>query len=167
MCMIFAGGHISGAHYNPAVTVGVFIRGKCDKSDVAGYIVAQLLAAVAAVFLAKMMLGTKVATAGDISIVPAFLAEFLGTFALVYVILNVATSKGTEGNSFYGLAIGCTVTFCAYALGPISGGAFNPAVALGTCLAGLASWSTIGVIVGVNLAGGIAAAFAFKTVSGE
>lgn len=165
MCMIFAGGHISGAHYNPAVTLGVFLRGKCDKGDVVGYVVAQLLAAVAAVFLAGMMLGDKVATMGSISTVPAFLAEFLGTFALVYVILNVATAKGTEGNSFYGLAIGCTVTFCAYALGPISGGAFNPAVAVGACLAGLASWSTIAVIIGGNLAGGVAAALVFKTVN--
>ena len=165
MCMIFAGGHISGAHYNPAVTLGVFIRGKCDKADVPAYIIAQLLAAVAAVFLANMMLGGKVATMGSISVVPAFLAEFLGTFALVYVILNVATSQGTEGNSFYGLAIGCTVTFCAYALGPVSGGAFNPAVAVGACLAGLASWSTIGVIIGGNIAGGVAAAFVFKTVN--
>ena len=68
---------------------------------------------------------------------PALLAEFLFTFALVYVVLNAATAEGTSGNSFYGLAIGMTVMTGAFAVGDISGGAFNPAVALGICILGI------------------------------
>src|SRR5260221_8322137 len=104
MVMVFAGGHVSGAHYNPAVTLGVWMRGKCPTTDVAPYWIAQLVGAFAASFAVKFLVG-----AGDSPMVPrvgpALLAEFLFTFALVYVVLNVATAKATTGNSFYGLAI--------------------------------------------------------------
>jgi aquaporin Z len=106
MVMIFAGGHISGAHYNPPVTFGVWLRGKCETKDVAGYmishqIVGALLAASAGTYVKA---GTAV-TPMNLALLPAILAEFLFTFALVFVVLNVATAKGASGNSFYGLAI--------------------------------------------------------------
>jgi aquaporin Z len=88
-------------------------------------------------------------------------AEFLFTFALAWVVLNVATARGTENNSFYGLAIGFTVVVGAYAVGAVSGGAFNPAVAIGGMVMGLLSWGDIWVYLLANLAGGAAAAFAF------
>ena len=109
MVMIFAGGHVSGAHYNPAVTLAVFIRGRCDSKDVVPYWIAQLAAGVVAALVAVFLIG-KSGTPMEIKNVPqAFLAEFLFTFALAYVVVNSATAKGTSGNSFYGLAIGMTV----------------------------------------------------------
>src|SRR5450432_4656233 len=120
MVMIFAGGHISGAHYNPAVTLGVFIRGRVNATDVVPYIVAQLsAAAIAAVAVKFLRAGIPVAPIA-LRIGPALLAEFLFTFALVYVVLNAATAEGTSGNSFYGLAIGMTVMTGAFAVGDIS-----------------------------------------------
>jgi aquaporin Z len=124
MVMVYAGGHVSGAHFNPAVTLGVWLRGKLPVREVPGYIFFQLLGAGLAA-LAVKQLGESSATPMAIETGPAFLAELLFTFALVWVVLNVATSKGTSGNSFYGLAIGFTVMVGAYAVGPISGGAFG------------------------------------------
>ena len=99
---------------------------------------------------------------GSLAVGPALLAEFLFTFALVYVVLNVATAKGTEGNSFYGWAIGSTVLVGAYSVGSISGGAFNPAVAVGLCTMKLAAWSNLWIYLAANLTGGAVAAAAFK-----
>jgi aquaporin Z len=95
------------------------------------------------------------------------LAEFFGTFALVYVVLNVATAKGTEGNSFYGLAIGFTVLACAFAFGGYSGGAFNPAVALGLTIMGLISGANLWIPLVACLAAGAAAAMVFKFLNPE
>ncbi len=130
--MVYAGGHISGGHYNPAVTLGVLLRGKATVVDAVGYWVIQAAAAIvaAAVVIVMKPAIPEAATSG-LDVVPALLAEFLFTFALVYVVLNVATAKGTEGNSYFGFAIGFTVMVGAFAVGPISGGAFNPAVMLG------------------------------------
>src|SRR5436189_3235246 len=141
MVMVFAGGHISGAHYNPAVTVGVFIRGKVSAGDVGPYMVAQLAgAAIAAIVVTKFLRAGVPVTPINPHVGPALLAEFLFTFALVYVVLNAATAEGTSGNSFYGLAIGMTVMTGVFAVGDISGGAFNPAVAVGICLLGIWDW---------------------------
>lgn len=167
MVMIYAGGHISGAHYNPAVTLGVFMRGKCSSSDVPMYMAAQVLGAVAAALataflFADMGAGASAIATDDNGMVKALLGEFLGTFALVYVVLNVATSKGTEGNSFYGLAIGLTVTACAYAFGGFSGGAFNPAVAVGASTMGGFAWADIWVYLVANFGAAAVAAIVFK-----
>ncbi len=117
MVMIFAGGHVSGGHYNPAVTLGVWMRGRCKASDVVPYWVSQLVGALAAAFTATFLVGAPTGAAMVPRVAPAFVAEFLFTFALVYVVLNVATAKGTSGNSFYGLAIGMTVMAGAFAVG--------------------------------------------------
>jgi aquaporin Z len=161
MVMVFAGGHVSGAHYNPAVSTAVFLRGKMSSDELVAYVATQIAAGVVAGLIVIVLdydpdAAVAVAGAGKMLIV-----EFLFTFALAYVVLNVATSRGTEGNSFYGLAIGFTVAVGAYAVGAVSGGAFNPAVAIGGMVMGLLSWSDIWIYLLANLAGGAAAAAVF------
>ena len=97
----------------------------------------------------------------------AIVAEFLGTFALAYVVLNVATSKATSGNSYYGLAIGFTVMAMAYAFGPVSGGAFNPAVAIGICIMQMAGWSDIWIYMVGCFGGGLIAGLIFRLLNPE
>jgi aquaporin Z len=168
MVMVYAGGHISGAHFNPAVTLAVLVRGRCKLSDVPGYLIAQIAGASLAAGLALFLKGCPTdIVAGDLKIGPALLAEFVGTFCLAYVVLNVATAKSTAGNSFYGLAIGFTVTAMAYALGGVSGGAFNPAVAVGITIMHLAKASYFWIYLVGNLAGGALAAIAFRFLNPE
>jgi aquaporin Z len=165
MVMIFAGGHVSGGHYNPAVTLGVWLRGRCDTKDVLPYMVSQVLGAVlAALAVNYLRSGAEVAMAKP-DVGRALLAEFLFTFALVFVVLNVATAKGTSGNSFYGLAIGFTVLTGAFAVGDISGGAFNPAVAVGISVLGLSVWSNLWIFLVANFLGGAAAAGVFRLLN--
>jgi aquaporin Z len=161
MVAIYAGGHISGAHFNPAVTVAVFMRGKCDAKDVVPYWVAQLAAAVVAALLVGMLFDSPAAPATR-EMLPSAIVEILWTFLLAWVILNVATAKSTEGNSFYGLAIGGTVMAGAASVGSISGGAFNPAVGLAVFMMGLESIGQFGLYVVCNVIGGALAAIAFK-----
>jgi len=165
MVMIFAGGHISGGHFNPAVTLGVWLRGKCETKDVAPYMIFQIMAAVLAALVVKYLKGGAAVMPLQPATVPALLAEFLFTFALVYVVLNVATAKGTSGNSFYGLAIGFTVLVGAFSVGNISGGAFNPAVAVGISVLGLSSWANIWIYLVADFAGAAVAAGAFKALN--
>ena len=164
MVMIYAGGHISGGHYNPAVTLAVWLRGRCDTKDVVPYIISQLAAAAAAAAVVGFLYGTakSTMTIESANIPKALLAEFLFTFALAYVVLNSATAKATANNSFYGLAIGFTVLSGAFAVGGISGGAFNPAVAVGIGLMKLVNISQIWIHIVADLAGGAAAAAVFK-----
>jgi aquaporin Z len=169
MVMIFAGGHISGAHYNPAVTLAVCLRGRCLPKDLGPYWAVQIVGAVLAAVAVKVLLPEQVAkvAAMTIDVPKALLAEFLFTFALAYVVLNVATAKGTANNSFYGVAIGMTVLTGAFAVGGISGGAFNPAVAVGISVLGLAAWSSLWIYLVANLAGGVVAALVFRAVNPE
>ncbi len=167
MVMIYAGGHFSGGHYNPAVTLGVTLRGKCTWADAIPYMVAQVVGAVVAALLVLFVKGSTsgaaaVATANEYNIAAKFLVEFLFTFALVYVVLNAATAKGTSGNSFYGLAIGFTVMVGAFAVGPVSGGAFNPAVGVGVTVMGLANVTGLVVYLLADFAGGAVAALLFQ-----
>ena len=166
MVMIFAGGHVSGAHYNPAVTLAVMLRGKCPMSDVGPYMASQVAGASVAALIVKFLYPAA-QTAKDLSaVVPqALLAEFLFTFALCYVVLNVATAKGTANNSFYGLAIGMTVMAGAFSVGGISGGAFNPAVAAGISIMNLSAWSNIWIFLVANFVGAAAAATTFKIIN--
>jgi aquaporin Z len=165
MVMVFAGGHVSGGHFNPAVTLGVWLRGKCDAKDVAPYMISQAIGAALAAVAVKFLKGGAAVAPLQPATVPALVAEFLFTFALVYVVLNVATAKGTSGNSFYGLAIGFTVMVGAFSVGSISGGAFNPAVAVGISVLGLSSWSNIWIYLVADFAGAAVAAGAFKTLN--
>jgi aquaporin Z len=165
MVMVFAGGHISGGHFNPAVTLGVWLRGKCEAKDVVPYMIFQIIGAVLAALVVKFLKGGAAVTPLHPATAPALLAEFLFTFALVYVVLNVATAKGTSGNSFYGLAIGFTVLVGAFSVGNISGGAFNPAVAVGISVLGLSSWANIWIYLVADFAGAAVAAGAFKALN--
>jgi aquaporin Z len=165
MIMIFAGGHVSGGHYNPAVTLGVLIRGKIKASDAIAYMISQVIgAAIAAAVVGYLKAGIPV-TAMTPDVGRALVAEFLFTFALVYVVLNTATSKGTLDNSFYGLAIGFTVMTGAFAVGGISGGAFNPAVAIGISIMGLSAWANIWIFLVANFGGGLVAGLTFKLIN--
>jgi len=165
MIMIYAGGHVSGGHYNPAVTIAVWLRGRCATADVPFYIIAQVFGAAVAAFITLYLKGNPMLTPKEVVVVPALIAEFIGTFALAYVVLNVATAKGTAGNSNYGLAIGFTVTVMAYALSGISGGAFNPAVAVGGTLMHLVKASNLWIYFVANFAAGALAAAVFKFVN--
>jgi aquaporin Z len=167
MIMVYAGGHVSGGHYNPAVTLAVWLRGRCATADVLPYWIAQILAAFAAGALTLFLKGNPAVMPAEIKIVPALIAEFAGTFALAYVVLNVATAKATAGNSNYGLAIGFTVMVMAFALGGVSGGAFNPAVATGITFMHLEKTANFWVYLAGDLAGGALAALAFKLVNPE
>ncbi|HRD44305.1 MAG TPA: aquaporin [Ferruginibacter sp.] len=166
MVMVYAGGHISGAHFNPAVTLGILIRGKITVADAVPYMIVQVVAGAIAAFVVQYLLGsdkvTALAAAANPNAVKALVAEILGTFALVFVVLNVATSKATAGNSYFGLAIGLTVTAMAYALGGISGGAFNPAVAVGISVMKMAQWADIWFYLIGGFGGAILAALLFK-----
>lgn len=166
MVMVFAGGHISGAHYNPAVTVAVLIRGKVKTADVVPYMIAQIAgAALAALVVGKCFRAGVAVTPMVPQVGAVLLAEFLFTFALVYVVLNTATAEGTSGNSFYGLAIGMTVMTGAFAVGDISGGVFNPAVAVGISMLGLSSWSNIWIYLLADFGAAIVAAIVFMVVN--
>jgi aquaporin Z len=166
MVMIFAGGHISGGHFNPAVTLAVTLRGKAELKDFIPYWVAQFAAGTVAALLVTVLFNGKPAAPALHGTVPSLIVEFLFTFALAWVVLNAATAKGTSGNSFYGLAIGFTVLTGAIAVGGISGGAFNPAVGLGVFVMGLEKLQQLGVYCVADLAGGAAAALAFKSLNG-
>jgi aquaporin Z len=162
MVMIFAGGHISGGHYNPAVTLGVWIRGACSTVEASLYLVAQVIGAlVASLAVAFLLLGHGSSPAAStVTAAQVMLAEGLGTFALVYTVLNVATAPATSGNSFYGLAIGFTVFAQAVAVGKVSGGAFNPAVAIGVAVLGLANVANLWMYcLSEFLGAGVAALF--------
>ena len=163
MVMVFAGGHVSGGHFNPAVSTGVLLRGRMLPNEFVAYIITQFGAVLVAGFVVRYVGGREVhalvASSGKMLV-----AEFLMTFALVWVVLHVATSRGTDGNSFYGLAIGFTVLAGAFAVGGTSGGAFNPAIAVGAMVTGLFEWSNIWIYFLADFLGGAAAAFAFLFV---
>ena len=170
MVMVYAGGHVSGAHYNPAVTVAVALRGRLPAMDVPGYFIAQIIGASLAAGAVYYLKGANrlVDAGGPIyGLGQIALAEFLFTFALAYVVLNVATAKANAGNSFYGLAIGFTVASGTFAVGAISGGAFNPAVATGCLIMGLIPAGNFIAYIAVQLAAGALAAFVFRILNPE
>lgn len=165
MIMVYAGGHISGAHYNPAVTLAVWMRGKIEMKDALMYWIFQLAGAVAAALIVAYVFkeeGSGNCVIADDGGTRAIIAELMGTFALAYVVLNVATAKGTNGNSFYGIAIGGTVLAMATVLGKFSGGAFNPAVAIGLCIQKSLCWDQVWMYLVGALGGGALAAIIFS-----
>lgn len=168
MAMIYAGGHVSGAHYNPAVTLAVLVRRRIDLQSAIGYWVAQFAGSLAgAAIVASVIAGsdTKPLALSGHAMVAAVVVEFLFTFALCYVVLNVATSKHHPDNSFYGLAIGFTVVAGAIAVGGISGGAFNPAVVVGGIATGAISWSMLGAYLAAQVLASVAAGVAFRALN--
>jgi aquaporin Z len=162
MVMIYAGGHISGGHYNPAVTLAVLIRGRIAVSESIVYMVSQFAGAAVAAFIVGVFKELPAEAVQELNTTKAILAELLGTFALAYVILNVATAKANAGNSYYGLAIGFTVLSMAFCFGNFSGGAFNPAVAFGASLMKAFVWSNIWIYLVGCFGGAAIAAIIFK-----
>ena len=167
MVMVYMGGHISGAHYNPAVSVAILIRGKMEARDLVPYVLAQLSGAILASLTVMFIVGDTFAPAPapEAGLVVVLLCEALFTFALSLVILNVATDDATAGNSYYGLAIGFTVMVGALAVGATSGGVFNPAVGTGPILvdvvAGDGIFDHLWIYWAGPVLGGVAAAGAF------
>jgi aquaporin Z len=166
MVMVYMGGHVSGAHYNPAVSFGVFLRRKIDAVTMVAYWVVQLVGGALAFVFGDLVSGKTpgIHPGGGVLTASALAIEVAFTFALVLVVLNVAATRATEGNSYFGLAIGFTIVVAGFAGGPISGGAFNPAVGfgatLGTALFSHGSWSdlwlyVVGPLVGAALAAGV------------
>jgi aquaporin Z len=166
MVMIFAGGHVSGGHFNPAVSLAVQLRGKLPSSELIPYWIAQVAGAIAA-SLVYLVLEGDADTSGVPQVGDALVVEFLFTFALAWVVLNVATAAATEGNSFYGLAIGFTVATGAFAVSAVSGAAFNPAIAIGATVMGLFDLGDIWIYLIACPLGGAAAATAFNYVNAE
>ena len=169
MVMVYDGGHYSGGHYNPAVSLGVTLRGKMTWAEAVPYMVAQVIGAVVAAGLVLFIKGSTKATIpeshpNEYTLIAQAVGDFLFTFALVYVVLNSATAKGTAGNSFYGLAIGFTVMVGAFAVGPVSGGAFNPAVGVGVTVMGLADVTRLIIYLVADFAGGAVAAVVFNAL---
>jgi aquaporin Z len=168
--LVFAGGHISGAHYNPAVTLAVFLRGRVRGMDVLPYFGAQIVGGLLGAVIARIIINPASVKALSFSgrgIAAALVAEFVFTFLLAYVVLNVATSQDHPDNSFYGLAIGFILFAGASAVGGLSGAAFNPAVAIAASAIGLFSWSAIWVFLVANFAGGAIAALVFRLLNPE
>ncbi|MCV7342995.1 MULTISPECIES: MIP/aquaporin family protein [Mycobacteriaceae] len=172
MVMVYAGGHVSGGHYNPAVSLAVYLRGRLPLMDLPAYWLAQILGGGLAAAAANLVISPTSSTPAALSFTgrtmsAALLAEFLFTFALAYVVLNVATSKDHPVNSFYGLAIGFTVAAGAIAVGGVSGGVFNPAVAIGGSVIGIFSWSNLWLYLVAELVGAAVAALVFRLVNAD
>ncbi|MEO6612369.1 MAG: aquaporin [Chitinophagaceae bacterium] len=167
MVMVYAGSHISGAHYNPAVTLAVLIRGRIKSGEAIIYMICQVAGAVAAALLVGFFKEQPATANQGIDQTKALIAEILGTFALAYVILNVCTAKANSGNSYYGLAIGFTVLGMAFCFGEYSGGAFNPAVAVGASVMKAFEWGNIWIYLAGCFGGAILAALLFNFIKGD
>ena len=159
MAMVYMGGHVSGAHYNPAVSLAVFLRGKIDALDLGGYWAAQLVGAALAFGFGYLVSGHApgIHPGHGVNALSALSVEAVFTAALALVVLNVAVTPATQGNSFYGLAIGITIAAAAFVGGPISGGAFNPAVGVGATLGAAVfaggGWSDVWIYLAGPLVG--------------
>jgi aquaporin Z len=168
LVMVYAGGHISGGHFNPAVTLAALVRGRISTRESVLYWITQLVAGLLAALVARGIVTRGPVAALTLSgngMAAAFVAELLFTFALTYVVLNVATSRDHAGNSFYGLAIGFTVVVGAFAVGGISGGVFNPAVLLGGAVMGLFAWSTLWIYLVAQILAGVLAGATFRLLN--
>ena len=168
MIMVYAGGHISGGHYNPAVSLAAVVRGALSIEQLVPYWISQFAGSLVASLLVLRLAHPAPITFCPYTIPQMLVGEFLFTFALCYVVLQTATNKAVEGNSFYGLAIGSTVTVGAFAVGGIlCFGAFNPAVAIGLGVLGSACWNCVIITIATNLLAALAAGFVYKFVAPE
>ena len=173
MVLIYSMGYLSGAQFNPAISLAIYLRGRINLKEMGFYWIAQILGAVAAAMMTAVLISAKppvgliASTPQFFSMVPSLIAEVLGSFALTWVILTVATSKALDGNNFYGLAIGFTVTALMYTLGSVSGSAFNPVVAIASCIAHLSTWNNLWIYMVGGLGGAVLGTIAFKYISGD
>jgi aquaporin Z len=166
MVMVYMGGHISQGHYNPAITLGALLRGAIDPITAVGYWAVQFVAGILAFIFGYLVSDRApgIHPGPGASIASALAIEILFTLALVLVFLNVVTALATEGNSYFGLAIGFTILVGTFVGAPISGAAFNPAVGLGATLSAAVfhgdSWGSlwlyfVGPLVGGAIAAGL------------
>ncbi|MEQ9426006.1 MAG: aquaporin [Cyclobacteriaceae bacterium] len=168
IALVYAGGPISGAHYNPSVTIAFWLRGRIGAKDAIIYIIIQLAAAIAVSYLVLYMKGfpddTQALTPDMDKIL---IAEFIGTFVLCYVYLSAFTSQKGAGNSYYGMAVGFAVIAGSYALANSSGAFFNPTVSFGQSIIEKSSWDNLWIYLVAQLLAGITAGFTFKFVEEE
>ena len=167
MVMVYAGGHVSGGHYNPAVSLAAAIRGALGWKDILPYWIAQLAGGAVAALAVLELVTVPAVGEETFCFCGLILFEFLFTFALCYVVLHTATSKDTEGNSYYGFAIGATVIAGAFASAGICYGSFNPAVALGLFTMSAATLKAVGITALTNLAGGLVAGLVYKITNND
>jgi len=165
MIMVYAGGYVSGGHYNPAVSLAAVVSGAMDKKQIIQYWVAQALGASAAALLVCFLSPEIIESSCPFTLPQIIIGEFLFTFALCYVVLQTAVSEKTAGNNYYGLAIGSTVMVGAVAVGGFCFGAFNPAVALGLGILNVACWISMGITVLTNLFAAVVAALVFRFIN--
>lgn len=167
MIMVYAGGFVSGGHYNPAVSLAAVIRKSLPLIEFIPYVISQLLGSALAVVLVNHFSGHVENFEGcAFNFWPMVVGEFLFTFALCYVVLMTATNRETRGNSYYGLAIGATLTVGIFAVGSVlCYGAFNPAVAMSLGMMNIACWHSVFVTIITNLVAGAAAALVYKYVA--
>jgi len=166
MVMIYAGGHISGAHYNPAVTVSIYLRGACEKDEVLPYIASQVIAAVSAALVVENLFANTLPIQSPVAFElgnEAVVAELLFTFALAYVILNVATTESTSGNGYYGAAIALVVLAGAITVGSISLASFNPAVTSALIVSGKLAIADSWMHFVPQFVGAVLATYAYKS----
>ena len=175
--LVYMGAHISGAHYNPAVSLAMLINKKLSPKEMGFYIFYQLLGAVFATYTLYFLGNEDFSVVSNTSDISQFIvAEILFTFLLVFVILNVALNKNIEGNQYFGLAIGLTVTAGAFSVGDISGAVFNPAISFGASV-----YSFVDPEVGTNslassdffiyylitgIVGAVVASYTYKKITG-
>ncbi len=155
VALVYMGGPISGAHYNPAITLAAYVCRQISSQKAIAYVTMQVLGAVLAAAAYYVMRGSymQVNPGAGVGFAPALLAEVLFTFLLVFTVLQTAMTKKTAGNPYFGLAIGLVVLAGAASVGPISGGAFNPAVGLGPVLVRLPEQSILLQNIGLYLLG--------------
>ena len=174
--LVYMGAHISGAHYNPAVSLAMLINKKLSPKEMGFYIFFQLLGAVFAIYTLNFLGNEDFSVVSNTSDISQFIvAEILFTFLLVFVILNVALNRNIEGNQYFGLAIGLTVTAGAFSVGDISGAVFNPAISFGASV-----YSFVDPEVGTNalissdffiyylitgIVGAVVASYAYKKIA--
>lgn len=167
--LLYSGGHISGGHFNPVISIAVFLRGRISVKDLPAYILAQFigsaLAAVATLIILSGKVGNPVVL--DKQIISAMISEIIGSFIICFVFLNVATSKTTLGNSFYGIALGAVYGACLLVFGKISYGAFNPALGLGMAISQVTGFGNLWILWLAEAVGSVAAALAFVWIHGK
>lgn len=171
VAMTYAGKQLSGAHFNPAITLAAFMRGNFERNDALMYIIVQVLGGAAAaalgVYLHGVGGGAEIGLHSNADQMGSLLAELLGSFILAFVFLNVAATEQSSINTHQGLALGFSLIAASYTFGNISGGAFNPAVAVGGTIAGMYSGADLWIYLVGSLAGGAAAATVFFGIFGQ
>ncbi|MBX3389523.1 MAG: aquaporin [Phycisphaeraceae bacterium] len=167
--LVYMGGWVSGAHYNPAVSVALMIRGSLSAVQLVPYVLSQIAGGTLGALIGARIFQKHFlpAPGAGVTLPVALAAEALFTFLLALVVINVATVKKVQGNSYYGIAIGMTVAAGAYVAGPICGGAFNPAVALGGCASSEIFPIHIVYYILTQIGGAAAAALVFRLVQKE